>query len=167
MRLTVAQLRAWGYTGPIPEGRPMALPVEPPKRKPADPPPSPLPTRPHVPGQRWVMVVPGWRPTLDNDLIYRPRWVASSRKRRDTEVVARAALAYGVPRAAGKRRLTLTIRGRYSTFPDDSAPLKSLWDALVKAELLVDDSREWLEFVWPPTFERGKKETVIALEDIS
>ena len=35
MHVTVAQLRAWGYTGPIPEGRPLALPVEPPKRRPA------------------------------------------------------------------------------------------------------------------------------------
>lgn len=33
MRVTVAQLRAWGFDGPIPEGRPTVLPAETPKRK--------------------------------------------------------------------------------------------------------------------------------------
>jgi hypothetical protein len=81
-------------------------------------------------------------------------------------MVNRAALAFGVPGAVGRRRLRLTIRGRFGAFPDDTAPLKSLWDALKRSGLILDDSREWLEFVWPPTYERGGKETVIELEDL-
>jgi hypothetical protein len=123
-------------------------------------------TTTEAPPRRWTMEIPGWAPTLDNRLVYAHWSVARRRKRRDAEVVGMAALVYGVPRATGRRRLRLTIRGRFGRFPDDPAPLKSLWDALVKNGLLVDDSREWLEMAWPPTFERGPKRTVIELEDV-
>lgn len=115
---------------------------------------------------RWTLTISGWRPTLDNQLIYKPWYKARALKRRDARVIAAAALVHGVPKATVRRRLTLTISQPTGTFPDDTAPLKSLWDALVKAGLLVDDSREWLEMVWPPTFVRGPRSTTIVLEDI-
>jgi hypothetical protein len=129
-------------------------------RTPADPAPSETKVR------SWTLVIPGWRPVLDNELIYVHWSKARRRKRADVRQLVVAGLAYGVPRATGRRRLTLTIRQATGPFPDDTAPLKSLWDALKHAGLIVDDSREWLEMVWPPTFERGPKGTVIVLEDL-
>lgn len=119
---------------------------------------------PGYPG-RWVMEIPGWCPTFDNKLKRVPM-AAHRLKKHDANIVGRAALIFGVPAAIGRRRLRLTIRNRFGSFPDDSAPLKSLWDALKSNGLLVDDSRDWLEFVWPPTYERAAKATVIDLEDI-
>ena len=127
----------------------------------------PAPGRTEATTRAWTMVIPGWAPANDNALVYRHWAKARARKRRDAEVLASAAVIFGVPKATTRRRLTLTIRGPFGRFPDDTAPLKSLWDGLVKAGLLVDDSREWLEFVWPPTFERAKeRETVLVLEDL-
>jgi hypothetical protein len=116
---------------------------------------------------RWVLRIEGWKPTFDNELVYVHWATARKRKRRDAEAVALAALAAGIPRATGRRRVSLTIRARFRRPPDDPAPLKSTLDALVAAGLLVDDSREWMEFVWPPEFERGGTVTTIVLEDIS
>jgi hypothetical protein len=130
-------------------------------RTPADPAPSETQVR------KWVMEIPGWRPALDNELM-RCHWRKKhGLKKRDVGQIAFAALAYGVPRATMRRRVTLTIRQAIGPFPDDTAPLKSFWDALKRNGLIVDDSREWLEFVWPPTFIRGPKGTIIELEDIS
>jgi hypothetical protein len=119
---------------------------------------------PGYPG-RWVIEIPGWRPTFDNELKAVPM-AAHRLKKRDVSILGHVAMALGVPSAIGRRRVRLMIRNRFGAFPDDTAPLKSLWDALKRNGLLIDDSREWLEFVWPPTYERGPKMTVIELEDI-
>lgn len=109
--------------------------------------------------------IPSWRPALANELVgYHHRTIAG-RKRRDFEQVHRACLAFGVPKAEGKRRVEIVIAGRYSTFPDPDAPLKSTLDALKRAGAIVDDSAELC--TWEvPRFERGPKGTVIILEDI-
>jgi hypothetical protein len=119
-------------------------------------------------GDRYELHIPGWRPALDNEL-FRLHWSRRlSRKRHDAQVLATAALALGVPRATGPRRLGVTIYGRYhrGAVPDDPAPYKSLLDGLVHAGLLVDDSAEYLELVWPPHYLPGPRATHLTLEEI-
>jgi hypothetical protein len=134
--------------------------------RPARPAAAPPRSEADEPRKSWTIRIDGWRPALDNELMHCHWRKKHSLKRRDASQMVRAALAYNVPAATTRRRLTLTIRQATGRFPDDSAPLKSLWDALKRAGLIVDDSRDWLEFVWPPTFERGPKGTIIQLEDI-
>lgn len=112
----------------------------------------------------YTLEVPGWRPTLDNELKGHPLQ-AHRRKRKDADMIAVAALAYGVPAARGKRRVGLSIRGRFGRFPDPLAPWKSLLDALVTAGLLVDDAAAWCE-VTPVVYSRGERRTIITLEDV-
>jgi hypothetical protein len=136
--------------------------------------PSPPPTRvepPRVeftvvvdPG-RIVLTIDGWRPTLANELKRHP-FVAAGAKKRDADLLTLIAQSQRLPRAVGKRRLSVVIRNRFGRLPDHDAPLKSLFDALVQAQLLVDDSDEWLDFEWPPRYVRGPLQTVIRLEDV-
>lgn len=112
------------------------------------------------------MTINGFTPTRDNQLIY-VHWATARRlKRHDADVIARAAVALAIPRATGRRRVTLMVRSRFRRLPDDTAYLKSFLDALVKAGLLVDDSREWMELTFPPTYLKGPKQTTITLEDL-
>lgn len=73
-----------------------------------------------------------------------------------------------VPKATLKRRVTvhIHIKGRGRT-PDPDAYFKSLLDALVFNEMLVDDGSKWVELA-PVLFFRGnEKKTVIILEDMA
>jgi hypothetical protein len=162
-RISYAEAKRLGLEKYWPSAR-----VEPPGVSPAPARPTstvaPVPVIESPPG-RWTMEVPGWRPVLDNELKRNPL-AAHSLKRRDADQIAIAKMVYGVPNATRRRRLTLSITNRFGRFPDDPAPFKSLWDALVTNHLLVDDSRKWLEMVYPPTYERGAKQTVIILEDL-
>ncbi len=110
------------------------------------------------------LMVPGWRPTLANELRCH-HMVAARKKARDREQIARAMLVYGVPRATGPRHVRVTITGRYARFPDPDAPWKALMDALTTAGAIVDDSAEWCRWEWP-VYRRGPKGTAIELEDI-
>lgn len=134
--------------------------------------------------------IEAWRPALLNELVGRDAHAIHRIKKRDRKIVAQYATLFNVPRvglppetrrqaealgiahriedlAGRRRRVALEIADRYSTFPDDDAPWKSLLDALVQCGLLVDDSREWCETVNPPTYRRARKRsTVITLEDL-
>ena len=119
-----------------------------------------------APAGKWTLVIPGFTPTRDNQLIY-VHWATARRlKRHDANVIARAAVAYGVPKATGRRRVTLTVQSRFRRLPDDTAYLKSALDGLVHAGLLVDDSREWMDLTWPPEYLKGPKQTTIELENL-
>jgi len=83
------------------------------------------------------------------------------------EVVKEAAKDAGVMPAWGKRRVSVMF-----VFPDarsrdkDNFAGKVLWDALVRAGLLVDDSPECLE-VGEVSFEKGKDfEIRLRIEDL-
>jgi hypothetical protein len=65
-------------------------------------------------------------------------------KKADRQLVGGYALAQRIPRAAGRRRVSLVITlapGRRA--PDPDVVWKSLLDALTACGLLVDDSARW------------------------
>ncbi len=74
----------------------------------------------------------------------------------------------GVPDAAGKRRVGITLHGWPSgTLPDPDAFLKDALDALKTAKLIVDDSQKWVEWTMPVIVRSKGRRTEIALEDLS
>lgn len=117
-----------------------------------------------TPAGVWTIEIPGWRPTLASEMKCHPM-KAARLKKRDAEQMLNARLAFGVPPATGPRRVRFVITGRYSTFPDPDAPLKSGLDALKRAMLIVDDSAEWCDWE-KPEYRRGPKGTVIVIEDV-
>lgn len=114
---------------------------------------------------RWVVRLANYLPTSDNARAKGLRcWLRG--KKRDRTVMRDWLVEYlGVPRATGRRRLTVHVRKR-GPLVDGANLNKSLRDALVQVGLLVDDSAEWLEGS-DPVVERGKvTSTTIILEDI-
>jgi hypothetical protein len=127
------------------------------------------PARPRAASPEVEMVhrieLPGFAPVLLNQLLHCHWAVAAKRKKAWTRTIG--LFSDNVPRAAGKRRVSLVVtlppRGRKF---DPDAPWKALLDALVRLGLLVDDSPKWVE-LGSVTFERGpSKATTIILEDI-
>jgi hypothetical protein len=115
-----------------------------------------------------VLVIEGWHPCRLNQLVGCHWGTRSKRKRLDREVIALEALVQKIPKALGKRRisLVLTLAPRQRAGDPDSA-WKSLLDALVAAGLLVNDSHLWCE-LGEVRFERGKAQrTVIVLTDLA
>jgi hypothetical protein len=126
----------------------------------------PLPPLPTV-GRTgpWIVIVPGWRPTLANELRRHPQ-AAGKLKRRDAEIVRDACAREGVTEAKGKRRVGIDIQNRYGRFPDADAPIKVWLDSLVVCGALVDDSDEWVDWT-KPVYRRGEKRTLLMIEDVS
>ena len=115
----------------------------------------------------YVLTIPGWHPTPLNKLINCHWGTAAKRKKKDRQTIAFANFDAGIPPATGKRRVTIRIvlgKGQRACDPD--AYQKTTLDSLVACNLLRDDSRTWCELA-PIEFERGKRATVIKLEDIS
>jgi hypothetical protein len=127
----------------------------------------PRPPRAFVAPGRWVLMITEWHPVLLNKLI-KAQWAKQAKfKEHDYEVVLAEALIQGVgkvdPLSPRKRRVCIRIGGKRLGDPDNY--LKSLLDALVRAELLVDDRAEWCE--WErPILEFGKVFTEITIEDV-
>jgi hypothetical protein len=117
-------------------------------------------------GQCYEIVIPRWHPTALNRLLG-CHWGTRSRlKRADTDLIAICARQAGVPRATGRRRVSLqiTLAPRQRAADPDSF-WKALLDGLVRAGLLVDDDRFGVE-LGDVTFGRGPEPgTVIVLED--
>jgi hypothetical protein len=89
--------------------------------------------------------IPRWRPALLNELM---RSVKSKirLKKLDREMVWGSALEQKIPKATGKRRVSLHVTlGKGMREFDYDAPWKSLNDAMKHAGLIVDDSCQYLE----------------------
>src|SRR4051812_23593183 len=88
-------------------------------------------------------------------------------KSRDRAHVRLACYNASIPRAVGKRRVSLLISlAPRRKSPDPDSWWKSLLDALVQAGALVDDSDDWCE-CGPVIYEHGTRSgMVITLEDI-
>jgi hypothetical protein len=115
---------------------------------------------------RHVLDIPGWLPCRLNQLL--GHWRNRHRlKKADRETVGLYARMASIPHAKGKRRvsLVLTLAPRQRA-ADPDAWWKSVLDALVQADQLVDDNRQWCE-LGSVTFRRGREEaTTIILEDV-
>lgn len=107
----------------------------------------------------YMLVLPRWRPPLQNE--YRGRhWSVAHRLRcTATDILAAHALQQRVPRATGRRRLTLSVRlaPRQKRWDRDASD-KLLLDALINAGLLIDDSDRGLDGRMEVDFHRGTAE---------
>jgi hypothetical protein len=120
-----------------------------------------------APSETHRLVIPAWAPARLNQWDGRHWSVRARLKTFDRNMVATYALKAALPRATGKRRVTVTITlGASQRACDPDAYTKSLADALVHCGLLRNDSREWVEWM-PFRFERGaERATAIELMDI-
>lgn len=113
------------------------------------------------------LIIPNWRPALLNNM--KGHWSNAARlKKLDRKAVWAHSLEQKIPRATGKRRVSLHIvlpkNGKKS---DYDAPWKSLLDALVHAGMLIDDAPDYVE-QGEITYSRDWYNpcTVIILEDL-
>lgn len=116
-------------------------------------------------GMNKTITIPNWHPTPLNKLIGGHWGSASKRKKADRNIIT--CYTHHLPKAHGKRRVTLTITlGKGQRGCDPDAYWKSLLDALVHAGQLVDDSPKWVELA-PVIFNRSQVASTIQLEDIA
>jgi hypothetical protein len=115
-----------------------------------------------------TLTLGGWQPTRLNVLL-RLHWGARLRALRgDADVVAAEAFRQGVPKAAGKRRVSLTVRHRKGVAaPDPDSLWKGLLDALTACGLLLDDDPAHCE-LGPVGYEVApRRGLVVVLEDVA
>ena len=115
----------------------------------------------------YTLEIPRWRPALLNELM---RSVKDKirLKKRDREMIWGSALEQKIPKATGKRRVSLHVTlGKGMREFDYDAPWKSLLDAMKHAGLLVDDPSRYA-VTGPVTFSRDWQGwgTRITLEDM-
>jgi hypothetical protein len=115
-----------------------------------------------------TLTIPNWHPARLNQWDGKHWAVRARMKRADRELVALFARQAGIPRATGKRRLSLTLTlGPRQRAADPDAYFKSLLDSLVYAGLLVDDNRQGVE-LGAVEFDRGPAPaTQIVLEELA
>jgi Holliday junction resolvase RusA-like endonuclease len=113
------------------------------------------------------LTIPGWHPVRLNQLLHVHYLKRARMKKADRMMVAFYARHFKIPPATGKRRVSLQITlAPRQRAGDPDAYWKSLLDALVHAELLLDDNRQGVE-TGPVTFARGVcKVTTIILEEL-
>lgn len=113
----------------------------------------------------WTLDIPGWHPTPLNKLLGH-RMKASRLKAHDREIVGKAVLAYAVPAADEKRSVEMTLiyaAGERAVDPD--ASWKSLFDALVAAGALKNDSSAWVTYREPIILRGPIKRTIITIQE--
>ena len=135
-----------------------------PRARPRTPKP-PVPTEAAV--RRWEVVIPGWRPATANQLLGCHWGKAARMKAHDRQLIAVYTVLAGVPKASGKRRLSLRI-----TLPkgqrrwDIDALQKSCLDGAVHAGLLIDDNPKWAAWGGVEYIRGEGLSTVIVVEDV-
>lgn len=115
----------------------------------------------------WTMEIPGWHPAPLNKLLG-SHWGAAARmKSKDKQIIANAVMAYQVPPAFGKRRVSLTIvypKGKRKHDPD--AFFKSLNDALVHSKALFADTSNYIELGSIKYAKGDELTSYVTLEDV-
>lgn len=114
-----------------------------------------------------TLTIAGWQPTRLNVLIHSHWRAAQKLKDFDTSVIMVEARSQRIPKAEGRRRVSLLITlAPRQRAGDVDAFWKSTLDALKRAGLIIDDNRQWCELA-PVEFARGgAKATTITLEDL-
>jgi hypothetical protein len=114
----------------------------------------------------WHVTIANWRPRTVNELLSM-HWRACGRaKAGDMNVIAIHCYAAKVPKATGRRAVSIRMVCAKGRSLDPDAVPKSLLDALVQAGYLMDDNTTWLQFDGC-TIERGKQlSTNITIRDI-
>lgn len=125
---------------------PPAIPTPTPAAKASGPPPPPPSL---FEGSVHALWLPGWHPWALNKLL--GHWAERKRRKaRDRDIIANAVACYGTPQATKKRKVELILvlaKGKRRC--DDDAMHKSLLDALVHANALVNDSPVWCQIERP------------------
>jgi len=114
-----------------------------------------------------TLTIEAWRPTSLNVSLRKHHHARAASLRKLADLIAVEAYRQTIPKAAGRRRVSLrvTLSGRQKPLDGDNA-WKQLLDALTRCGLLVDDSAAWCE-LGPVAFERGDAtRTEITLEDM-
>ncbi len=113
------------------------------------------------------LFLPSWRPTPKNALLGRHWGVKASKKRGDLDMIRAYALVNRTPEAKGKRRVSLEIvlTGRQKQV-DEDAYMLSLFDALKRSRMIVDDSPRWLEWGGIVYSRDGEPGTTIVLSEV-
>ncbi len=113
------------------------------------------------------LTINGWRPCSTNEMA-RSVKTKIRLKKRDRDVLCAGARQWGLPRATGKRSMSLVIRvPRGQRRWDTDAFWKSTRDAAKHAGLIVDDGPVWLQdgrMDYDP--QRGPLRTVLILENL-
>lgn len=111
--------------------------------------------------------IPDFHPAKLNTLLS-GHWGKGARlKRADREIIAAYAHQSEIPKATGKRKVSLLLvleKGQRAADPD--ASWKSLLDALQACQLIRNDNRQGVE-LGPVEFARGeRRRTFVMLEDV-
>jgi len=114
----------------------------------------------------WTLKLEGWLPHSLNKLMNSHWAVRRGLKQGDKDQIRKACLVYGVPKAEGRRHVSVLIvlpKGRRALDADNV--YKGMLDGLVEAEVLRNDSHVWC--TWSPVhYARGDRlVTFITLED--
>jgi hypothetical protein len=109
----------------------------------------------------------GWRPASLNEMARSVKGKIHL-KQRDRAIICEAARLAGVPRAIGRRQLSMIIRvPKGQRRWDGDALWKSTLDAAKHAGLIVDDGPVWFQqgtIVYDPV--RGPLRTTLVIEDM-
>lgn len=114
----------------------------------------------------YIVHIPNWRPHTTNELL-KAHWRTAGRlKSADAQMIGTYCNMNKVPRAEGRRSVSITMTCAQGRSLDQDAVQKSCLDALVVGGYLVDDSVLWMYFLGV-TIERGKQRaTTIRIADI-
>lgn len=108
----------------------------------------------------------GYHPPTVNELLGNWR-VAAKRKKACVNIMWQSCLEQKLVKASGKRMVSIIITtAKKGRRPDPDAYYKSTLDALVKCNMLVDDSSKWCEHSQTLITTGEKNLTTIILTDI-
>ena len=112
------------------------------------------------------ITIPNWRPSRDNEL-EQGHWRTKHKlKSADATMIATYAKAADIPKATGKRRVSLQITlGYRQRKADPLAYCKSLLDALKRCGMLIDDSGKFMEWGGCEYNRNGEARTTIILDE--
>ena len=93
-----------------------------------------------------ILYLPNYTPTSVNKLLSMHWGSRGKVKRGDMDIIAHFASVQKLPRATGRRKVTIrVVWPRGARMPDPDNIKKVLLDGFVAASLLVDDSIKWCQ----------------------